>query len=299
MIKARAEEGSAKGKVYYALCWVLFFPQQFVFRIRKAGWLILIAMPSPDADFDVLDSKSDSSHVSGPRADEGLLDNPIWNALCTEQSSLALDAGMAKRFPAAIGPLSGIEEETSAAYDSLRTIAGAGGTVVLFMQAPPAPPSNWTLVRGGLLVQMICRAVPDAEPRSLPLETSIRRLTTADVPGMMALAELTEPGPFRDRTIELGIFFGAFESDRLVAMAGQRMALPQFIEVSAVCTHPDARGKGYARALMSLVMDDIRLRGKTPFLHAFADNFSAIRVYENLGFTLRRNFHLAVLKNEG
>jgi len=298
-MKAKSEEGSAKGKVYYALCWVQFSPQELVFRIRKIGWLILFVMPSPNAESDALDSKSDSSDISGPRADESLLDNPIWNALCTEQKSLALDAGLAMRFPAAIGPLSGIAKETGAAYDSLRTIAGAGGTVVLFMQAPPAPPSNWTLVRGGLLVQMICRTVLDSEPRTLPLGTMIRRLTTADVPEMMALAELTEPGPFRDRTIELGIFFGAFESDRLVAMAGQRMALPQFIEVSAVCTHPDARGKGYARALMSLVMDDIRLSGKAPFLHAFADNFSAIRVYENLGFTLRRTFHLAVLKNEG
>jgi ribosomal protein S18 acetylase RimI-like enzyme len=274
-------------------------PQELVFRIRKTGRLILFVMPSPNADSDVLNAKSDSSNISEPRADEGLLDNPIWNALCTEQKSLALDAGMAKRFPAAIGPLSGVAEETSAAFDSLRTIAGVGGTIVLFMQVPPAPPSNWTLVRGGILVQMICRALSESEPRSLPLGTRIRRLTTADVPDMMALAELTEPGPFRDRTIELGIFFGAFESDRLVAMAGQRMALPQFIEVSAVCTHPDARGKGYARTLMSLVMDDIRHSGKTPFLHAFADNFSAIRVYEDLGFTLRRNFHLALLKNEG
>ena len=114
---------------------------------------------------------------------------------------------------------------------------------------------------------------------------------------MLELTELTEPGPFRKRTFELGKFYGAFESDRLVSMAGQRMSLPGFIEVSAVCTHPDARGRGYARVLMSTVIHDILQRGKRPFLHAFADN-PAIRLYESLGFVHRRTFHLAVLKNE-
>lgn len=89
---------------------------------------------------------------------------------------------------------------------------------------------------------------------------------------VIALTELTEPGPFRARTHELGTFYGVFESDRLMAMAGQRLSLPGFVEVSAVCTHPDARGRGYARALMSAVMRDIRQRGRIPFLHAFADN---------------------------
>jgi predicted GNAT family acetyltransferase len=114
----------------------------------------------------------------------------------------------------------------------------------------------------------------------------------------VALAELTEPGPFRERTIELGAFYGIFEKGRLLAMAGQRMHLPDSVEVSAVCTHPDARGRGYARKLIATVMDEINERGKTPFLHSFADNYSAIRVYERLGFTQRRTFQLAVLKNE-
>jgi predicted GNAT family acetyltransferase len=110
---------------------------------------------------------------------------------------------------------------------------------------------------------------------------------------------LTEPGPFRDRTIELGPFFGIFEAGRLVAMAGQRMHLPHHVEVSAVCTHPDARGRGYARLLIATVMDEIRQRGKIPFLHSYAHNYPAIRVYESLGFTERRTFELAVIKNQG
>ena len=115
---------------------------------------------------------------------------------------------------------------------------------------------------------------------------------------MLELAELTEPGPFRKRTIELGEFHGIFDSGHLAAMAGQRLHLPHFVEVSAVCTHPDARGRGYARSLMSIVIQEILQREKIPFLHSFSDNYPAIRVYESLGFTLRRTLHLAVLKNE-
>ncbi len=130
-------------------------------------------------------------------------------------------------------------------------------------------------------------------------DITMRRLTRTDVPAMVELAELTEPGPFRKRTIELGAFFGIFEAGRLLAMAGQRLHLPQYVEVSAVCTHPEARGKGYARTLIAEVSGEIRQRGKTPFLHSFADNYSAIRVYEALGFKLRRTMQLAVLRYDG
>jgi predicted GNAT family acetyltransferase len=112
---------------------------------------------------------------------------------------------------------------------------------------------------------------------------------------MIELATLTEPGPFRERTIELGTFYGIVQGDRLLAMAGQRMRVPGFVEVSAVCTHPDARGRGYAGMLMSRVMRDILAEGATPFLHAYASN-PAVSLYRRLGFTQRRTFELAVIK---
>ena len=123
----------------------------------------------------------------------------------------------------------------------------------------------------------------------------MRRLTANDAPAMVALAELTEPGPFRLRTLELGGFYGIFEGDRLVAMAGRRMHLPGLIEVSGVCTHPDARGRGYARLLMTQVIDEIEREGKTAFLHALKDN-PAIRIYERLGFRWRQTFRCGVFK---
>jgi predicted GNAT family acetyltransferase len=154
------------------------------------------------------------------------------------------------------------------------------------------------MVRGGLMSQMIWSGVNGPTTAPLGAGAVLRSLTLADVPAMLDLAKLTEPGPFGRRTIELGNFLGVFESGRLMAMAGQRLHLPGFAEVSAVCTHPDARGRGYARALMSEVMAAILGRGETPFLHVFADNYPAIRVYEGLGFARRRNLHLAVLKSD-
>jgi ribosomal protein S18 acetylase RimI-like enzyme len=241
------------------------------------------------------------SHPSSPRASAASspsqhpLDNPIWNSLLTEHSSLAISNHQARRYPSAIGPLSGITHQSPENYKALRSLAGTEGILVLFCAEKPAPARGWTLIRGGVLTQMICES-----PRAAGVELSrgevLRPLTPEDVPEMVALAQLTEPGPFRERTIELGPFFGVFEDGRLVAMAGERMHLPRYVEVSAVCTHPEARGRGYARMLIGVVMDEIRQRGKTAFLHSFADNHAAIRVYENLGFTQRRTFELAVLK---
>jgi ribosomal protein S18 acetylase RimI-like enzyme len=235
--------------------------------------------------------------ISGSDRAESLLDNPILNALLTEHQLLALSEGVARRYPAPIGPLAGAPNQSLESYEALGTVAGPGGILALFFPELPAPPSGWSLVRGGILTQMICRTPQLAKNSELAASTRLRRLGSADVPAMIELATLTEPGPFRERTIELGNFYGIFESDRLVAMAGQRMRVPGFVEVSAVCTHPDARGRGYAGILMSEVIRDIGAEGATPFLHAFADN-PAIRLYEKLGFTHRRSFQLAVIKRE-
>lgn len=241
------------------------------FRIRCGGSIILKTMPSP-------------------------LDNAIWNALHTEHSHFAVDAGLARRYPASIGPLSGVAHVSPLSLDALRILAGPAGRLALFLEEPLDAAPGWTVERAEILSQMVASDEPasDAGVQAPPM----RRLSAADIPEMLELTQLTEPGPFRERTHELGTFFGIFEGRRLVAMAGQRLHLPQFVEISAVCTHPDVRGRGYARVLMQAVAQEIRSRGKTPFLHVLEANHSAIRVYESLGFTLRRSFHLRVLRND-
>jgi ribosomal protein S18 acetylase RimI-like enzyme len=227
-----------------------------------------------------------------------LLDNPIWNALTTEHHHLALGTGNARRYPPEIGPLSGVVDHSAESYEDLRALAGHNGAVVLFHQEPQPTPPGWTLVREALMDQMICLDPIEAQSGSLQADAELRPLTQSNAPAMVELAKLTEPGPFALRTMELGAFFGIFHGERLVAMAGQRTRVPGFVEVSAVCTHPDARGRGYARILITAVNEEIRQAGRIPYLHSLAANTSAIAVYRSLGFTLRRNLYLQVLRNE-
>jgi len=232
---------------------------------------------------------------------EELLDNPIWSALTTDQENFATGGKLARRYREEIGPLSGMAAQSDAAYEELRSQAGPGRMLGLFLREEPRPTAGWTLVRGGRLHQMIAHEprLTDAETQAEPpVGAKIRVLAQKDAPAMVELAELTEPGPFRLRTMELGDFFGIFHGDRLMAMAGMRIQVPGATEVSAVCTHPEARGRGYARMLMSRVMERIVATGRTPFLHTLAENTGAIRIYESLGFTVRQSFALAVVKLE-
>ena len=228
---------------------------------------------------------------------ETLLDNPIWNALSTRQSHFANGGIRAKRFDSAIGPLSGLNEQSEEAYAEFAQLLAPSEIAILFLTEEPNIPQGWKTLRTGLLAQMICRGEPippaaagkDGEP------FTIESLTTRDVPEMLDLVQLTEPGPFARRTIELGGYLGIRQGGRLAAMAGQRLAPPGFTEVSAVCTHPDFRGRRFAQLLVATVAQRIRERGETPFLTLMAGNTSAFRVYETAGFEARRTLELAVI----
>jgi hypothetical protein len=130
-----------------------------------------------------------------------------------------------------------------------------------------------------------------------PGEAVFEDLGEADAPQMFALARLTQPGPFFERTHALGDFIGVKDDGgRLLAMAGERLRPPGYTEVSAICTHPDARGRGHGAALTQVVTSRILARGETPFLHVFAHNVGAIRIYEALGFTVRTTMKMTVLR---
>jgi ribosomal protein S18 acetylase RimI-like enzyme len=224
------------------------------------------------------------------RSDVRLLDNPIWYALVTEQASLAQGNRLAKRFPPDVAPFAAMRSQSPAEYQALEEVL-SGDAAALFLDSPPALPSAWTMQHSGEMYQMIFEGMPPAEPQQV-----FRQLTEADVPEMLALTKLTEPGPFLPRTIQLGSYFGVHEHGHLVAMAGERLRITGFHEVSAVCTHPDYRGRGYGNALMSAVISRIIRRGETPFLHVRTEN-AAVRLYEKLGFTVRARLYLAVVQH--
>jgi ribosomal protein S18 acetylase RimI-like enzyme len=219
-----------------------------------------------------------------------LLDHPIWNALSGPQAKFAESAGSALRFPPAVTGLGALAEVNDAGYASLASLQKAGEMTALFLQAPSPPPAGWKQLRDLRLSQMVYEG-------GEPAKTSVPfiELGTADEAEMLALAKLTEPGPFGTRTRELGTFIGIREGRRLVSMAGVRLHVPGFTEISAVCTHPDHLGKGYAAGLMLELIERIRQRGETPFLHVRADNARAIQIYERLGFRQSRQFQLSVV----
>jgi ribosomal protein S18 acetylase RimI-like enzyme len=223
------------------------------------------------------------------------LDNVIWQALTTRQTHCAESCGEARRFLRDITLLGAFSEPSDKGYESLAELVGPGGTAALFLEKPYSPRPGWELVAGPPLLQMIF-ANGNAPALEANAQPTIVELGQKDSREMVELATLTKPGPFATRTHELGTYLGIRRDGKLVAMAGERMKVPGHTEVSAVCTHPECTGQGFARILMTEVMQRILARGETPFLHVREDNARAIALYQRLGFRKRLQLHLAVLR---
>ena len=212
------------------------------------------------------------------------LDNPAWHALNGPQARYANGRGLARHYQREFAPFSAIAEASAEAYADLAADLPAGGDARLFRPALEPLPEGWQHLEDFSLIQMV------GSDRAPPPESGgaeIVTLSPADGAEMQALVALAEPGPFSARTPELGRYIGVREQGRLIAMAGQRMRLPGHVELSAICTAPEARGRGLAgqlvRELQRLALAD----GELPFLHVRATNRSALALYEKLGFSVR------------
>jgi predicted GNAT family acetyltransferase len=220
------------------------------------------------------------------------LDLVIWNALTGPQAGLAESVGTARRFPPAVTALGALARPDDEGFSSLSRLQKPGETTALFLNEQPALPAGWKMVHTTSLAQM----VHEGTSAATAAKNGFVALGPGDAAEMLALAQLTQPGPFGMRTGELGDFIGVRDaSGKLVAMTGVRLHVPGFTEISAVCTHPDHLGKGYAGTLMLEIMARIRGRGETPMLHVRSNNTRAIQLYERLGFKLRRTFQLCVV----
>ena len=219
------------------------------------------------------------------------LDNPVHRALTTVHAGFAEARGRALRYPTEVTPFFALPDDpVPADWVAAAELLGAGGGGALILPDGGVP-ASWQLWREYPCLQMVGpgRAhEPDPDP-----ETVI--LGPADVPEMLDLVARTEPGPFLPRTIELGTYLGIRHDGALVAMAGERMHPAGYTEVSAVCTDPAHRGRGLAVRVMRAVMAGISARGERPFLHVMTTNASAIRVYEHLGFEVRRAVSVAAV----
>lgn len=223
------------------------------------------------------------------------LDNVLWTALGTTHAKFALDAGAARRYHPDVSPLSAVADpESPAAWAAMAQLLAGGRTAGLFLSRVPESTGTITVLRTHPLVQMHCA---ERQPPPPPSPHRFEDLTSANAEEMVALVKLTQPGPLERRTVELGHYIGVRDSDgRLIAMSGERAQLPGFTEISAVCTHPDHRGKGLAGTLMQHLMQEVFARNEQPFLHVAAENASAQRLYRQLGFVERFRGLLVVVQ---
>lgn len=219
------------------------------------------------------------------------LANAVWWSLTTAQAAVAEGTGAARRYQPDVSVFAALEHAGGDAWADLAELVGPGGTALLFGGTELTPPAGWVVDHRGRGHQMTGESIAD-----IPPPASVRRLTADDLGEMMALTALTEPGPFEARTVELGHYHGIFDGERLVAMAGERMHPPGHTEISAVCTHPDARRRGHGAALVGVVARGIAERDELPFLHVAESNHAARRLYESLGFRHRRTVHVLVAR---
>lgn len=220
-----------------------------------------------------------------------MLDRPVWASLSTYHAALSEGNSLARRFARDVNLFAAACDDAEAALAALAGLVRPGENVFLLQVPEIVIPPGLTAVKTALGVQMVATRRVPAEEAAGDAVT----LSDVDAPEMLALATLTDPGPFLSRTHAMGGFRGIRIDGRLVAMAGERMRFPGFTEVSGVCTHPDFRGRGLARRLSTVVAAKIEARGETPFLHAWNTNAAAISLYEKLGFRRRCEVNVAVL----
>ena len=216
--------------------------------------------------------------------DDELLDNSVWYSLAGHHAGLAIGGATAKRYPPDVAMFGACVDLAVPDWDALTALMAAGDA--LLVPLAPLPPDS------GLVVEYFGEDVAHQyvyweSTGGTVSDPDIRALGEGDVAEMMRLVELTHPGPFLPRTIQMGHYYGIWEGSKLIAMGGERLHPGRFCEISAVCTDPDYRHQGYARRLVLHLIGTILARGEVPMLNCFATNTPAIQLYQQLGFTLR------------
>ncbi|MFI5451940.1 GNAT family N-acetyltransferase [Pedobacter sp. UC225_61] len=212
-----------------------------------------------------------------------ILDNPIYNSLKTAHHSFANGTENVRYYASDVAPFAGLKDNSDEDFKLLYENSATESTFVVFTPVAYAIPSQWKLLHQINMFQMVY------DSKQLPTgdDLDFADLNASHVKDMLALVKLTEPGPFRSRTIELGNYTGVLNNDELVAMAGHRFNPTPYVEISAVCTHPDHSGKGYAFRLIREQIKRILEKSEIPFLHVRNDNDGAVKLYQKLGFHIR------------
>jgi len=220
-----------------------------------------------------------------------VLDNPAWNALISGNSNLANGNETVKYFSKEVSPFVGLKESSAENFQLLYEQVQHDSPVLFISPREMDLPGQWKVLHSIKGLQMVY----DGSATLTDTTIELLPLTEKHVPEMLALTKLTNPGPFAARTINFGHYRGIFDEGKLVAMTGQRLHIFNYAEISAVCTHPDHLGRGYARQLLIHHINRIKAASNIPFLHVRHDNERAIKVYESLGFVTRAEIWFYVL----
>jgi ribosomal protein S18 acetylase RimI-like enzyme len=208
-----------------------------------------------------------------------LLANIAWHTLAGPHSMYATGADDARRYAPGFSPIVGFANVEQPNFDALAPHCEPGEHFYSDGWSGPTP-AGWRIDAESTMIKMVWESsMPPTDE-----ESGVVRLAPEHASQALELATLTRPGPFGPRTTELGEYFGYFDGQRLVAMAGERMYAGRLREVSGVCTHPDFQGRGFARRLVSRLIRHQMQRNEIPFLHVMSGNSSARGLYKRMGF---------------
>ncbi len=232
------------------------------------------------------------------------LDRPVWQSLTTHHQALSEGGPLARRFLPDVTLFASPCDDTPAAWQAVTDLLRPGERAFFLQVGPVRLPGGLRVLKSAEGVQMVATrpmsaVAGEVDSESASADHAIVSLSEHDAPDMLALAQLTEPGPFMPRTHTMGSFIGVRQQGRLAAMAGERLRQPGHTEVSGVCTHPTHRGQGLARRLSATVAARIQARGDLPYLHSWASNTAAIALYQSLGFVVRTPVSVVVVEREG